>query len=287
MLDNCSSTNFISERLRSKLQLPVSYTGSTVTGINNTLLSKSNQSCNVTIKSMTGDFELELSCRVLPHIKDLLPMSYIDIKNLQIPSHIQLCDPTFNIPSVIDMLVGAEVFWEVLGTNKIDLGKRQPKLYDSKLGWLISGSVLNNNQNNHILCHASELLDTDIDKQLTRFWELDSVSPVHNFTPEERICEEHFNKTTTRTDDGRFVVTMPLKESPEILGDSYEMAKCRFLSLEKRLKHDHEFRQNYNAFMNEYLELGHMSCTARESSDSGVECFFGAFWGGKGEQSHH
>ncbi|XP_063371975.1 uncharacterized protein LOC134660090 isoform X2 [Cydia amplana] len=31
MLDNCSSTNFISERLRSKLQLPVSYTGSTVT----------------------------------------------------------------------------------------------------------------------------------------------------------------------------------------------------------------------------------------------------------------
>ncbi|XP_073949686.1 uncharacterized protein [Choristoneura fumiferana] len=271
LLDNGSTTNFVTEKLRSKLQLPLSSTSSTVTGINNSC-SKSTQSCKLTIHSMTGGYKTELRCLVLPEITKLLPSSYINKRELQIPSHIQLGDPSFNIPSVIDILAGAEIFWDVIGSSRISLGKRQPILYDSKLGWIISGSVISN-QNHHTVCHVSELHDTDIDRQLTRFWELDGVSPVHNFTPEERICEQHFVDNTTRSEDGRFVVSMPLKESTKVLGDSYEMAKCRFLSLEKRLKREPEFRKNYNAFMTEYLKLGHMSRSDCKLNDDDVDCF--------------
>ncbi|XP_075990291.1 uncharacterized protein LOC142985934 [Anticarsia gemmatalis] len=39
-----------------------------------------------------------------------------------------LADPNFNVPSAVDVLVGAEVFWNVIGSNTIDLGKNLPKL---------------------------------------------------------------------------------------------------------------------------------------------------------------
>ncbi|KAF9811232.1 hypothetical protein SFRURICE_002601 [Spodoptera frugiperda] len=55
---------------------------------------------------------------------------------------ISLADPSFNTPSAVDILLGADIFWSVLCNNSIDLGKNQPKLYETKLGWLVSGSQL-------------------------------------------------------------------------------------------------------------------------------------------------
>ncbi|XP_075990153.1 uncharacterized protein LOC142985792 [Anticarsia gemmatalis] len=44
------------------------------------------------------------------------------------------------------------------------------------------------------------------------------------FVPEERACEQSFVDTTTRNPDGRFVVNIPLKESPDVLA---VVQKCR------------------------------------------------------------
>lgn len=70
-----------------------------------------------------------------------MPGSYVDKTYITIPPGIQLADPSFNVPSAINILVGAEVFWDVLGSDTINLGKHQPRLQSSKLGWLISGCV--------------------------------------------------------------------------------------------------------------------------------------------------
>lgn len=63
--------------------------------------------------------------------------------------------------------------------------------------------------------------DTHTPLDITRFWELDTIPTKHNYTKEERTCELSFIETTKRKSDGRFVVTIPFKES-------FEMAKRRF-----------------------------------------------------------
>lgn len=62
---------------------------------------------------------------------------------------------------------------------------------------------------------------------------------------EEQAYEKSFVKNTTREQDGRFIVTLPLKDSPEVLGDSFHMAKRRFLSLQKRLARDQNIKSMY------------------------------------------
>ena len=51
-------------------------------------------------------------------------------------------------------------------------------------------------------------------------------------TTEEIECEKDFRETTKQSDDGRFVVKLPLKNTEETLGESFTHAKCRFLFLE-------------------------------------------------------
>lgn len=83
------------------------------------------------------------------------------------------------------------------------------------------------------LKNFSSIANNDIQDQLSKFWELQNVSPNKLMSVEEQACEKYFNETTTRDDCGRFVVSLPFKDTSELLGDSLTMAKNRFLSLER------------------------------------------------------
>lgn len=256
LLDNGSTANFISHTLCDKLGLSRRSASSSVTGINNNV-SHVKQSCSITIKSCHNDYSLTIDCLVLPHITQKLPSSFINIDDIPLPMGISLADPSFNVPSAIHILVGAEVFWSVLCNNSIDLGKNQPKLYETKFGWLVSGYVAHHKSTP--LTSACHFLSEAANPDLSQFWELDNIAATHSLSPEERACEESFLKNTTRNSDGRFVVTMPLKEDPSVLGDSYHMAKNRFLSLERKFLREPNFKKKYIEFMYEYERLGHMT----------------------------
>ncbi|XP_045448243.1 uncharacterized protein LOC123656620 [Melitaea cinxia] len=141
LLDNGSTANFVTTSFCGKLGLSRRNESATVTGINNNI-SKSTQSCSLTIKSLYNDYSATIECHILPQITEALPSSFINIKDIPIPSELNLADSSFNKPATIDILVGADVFWSVLGKNSIDLGKHLPKLYETKLGWLVLVSFL-------------------------------------------------------------------------------------------------------------------------------------------------
>lgn len=75
---------------------------------------------------------------------------------------------------------------------------------------------------------------------------------------EENQTLLHFNEHTTRNEDGRFIVHLPLKPLVEELGCSLKMATNRFLSVERRLQRDEKLKNQYIDFMEEYIQLGHM-----------------------------
>lgn len=262
LLDNGSTANFATHALCNKLQVPRRNNSSTVSGINGQTCN-SKQSCNLTIESNNSEYKVNIDCHILPEVTKILPSTFLSIETVPFPTQINLADPTFNVPSVVDILVGAEVFWNVLGHSSIDLGKNQPKLRETLFGWILTGVVPigrpvgSSKQQKQV--HYCNFLTPNNDSELTRFWELDTIPLKHSLSQEERACEESFAANTFRNSEGRFVVTMPLKTDPSALGDSYTMAKRRFLSLEKRFDRDSTYKRRYLDFMTEYESLGHMT----------------------------
>ncbi|XP_063636012.1 uncharacterized protein LOC134806617 [Cydia splendana] len=262
LLDNGSSCHLVTESLCGKLGLSRRSVASTLTGVDK-MKSRLTQSCSLNIMSCYEDYSFTLNFYILKEISEPTPASYFNIDHISLPKGIFLADPSFNVPSAIDILVGADVFWSVLGHNSIELGKNLPKLFETKLGWLVVRDLTHlKSPSSAPICNFAH---AEPNPDLSRFWELDTVAAKHSLSPEERACEENFYRTTTRSEDGRFIVTMPLKEDPAVLGDSFQRAKCRFLSLERKFTREPIFKERYVDFMREYELLGHMT-ENRESS---------------------
>ncbi|KOB66705.1 Gag-pol polyprotein, partial [Operophtera brumata] len=137
----------------------------------------------------TKDNHLKLSClkcSVLPLITPCLPSTSIPFEQLCIPDNIQLADPDFAVPAEIDLLIGADKFWELLNDNRIRL-PNGPFLQNSKLGWLISGPINTKMIPSVVQCNFTEALDG----QLRKFWEIENLPENNNmitrvFTQDER-----------------------------------------------------------------------------------------------------
>ncbi|KAJ0169269.1 hypothetical protein K1T71_015153 [Dendrolimus kikuchii] len=211
--------------LHQKLNLPYSHINESILGINNGT-SHINKMCFVPMMSLSGDFATNLKCFVLPSLTDNVPSRSVDLRELNIPTNLPLADPSFHEPAAIDIILGADIFWKVIGTQKLNLGFGKPILCETKLGWIVSGPIIN--KQNHCLsqsfkCHFSVVnpdsvsSNDSIQNQLTLFWSLE----------EHRLCEEHFINNTTRV-NGQFCVKIPLKENPSILGNSLHRAVFSF-----------------------------------------------------------
>lgn len=276
LLDNGSTSCFLTEALQRQLGIPSYSTSISVQGLNNQT-SKITKRCDVTISSLyNSSYTTEVNCFVVPQITQLIPTNPINCNTFEIPPHIHLADPSFSAPSEVQMLLGADLFWEVLSSNQISLGKHQPILVETKLGWLVSGSISVPNkkrQYNTVHCHFS---NTELDDKLNNFLDYDGFSNIEKSCTKSQSdseCERIFNSTTTRHPDGKFIVTVPLKESPEVLGNSIEQALIRFHSLERKFKRDPKFKHQYTDFMQEYMDLGHMSENTDTQNDT-VSFFF-------------
>lgn len=51
---------------------------------------------------------------------------------------------------------------------------------------------------------------------------------------------------------------IPFKEAPTIVNKSRPLAMARLHQLEKKLEKEHQVRDQYQTFLQEYIDLGHM-----------------------------
>lgn len=263
LLDNGSQSSFITEKMQRKLNLSCSNTNISIAGINNKLTNTTKR-CNIKLKSRINLFHANVSCLLVPDITGMLPSSKINPSEWNIPKSIELADPTYYVPSEIDLLLGADIYWEIVDSKQIKLGKNKPTLLKSKLGWLVSGPT---GVSPTTTTHSN--FSQEIRDSLTKFWEVEDVPalPTNNnkFSNEEQYCENHFIENTIRLSNGRFCVKLPLREVPsETLGDSYVIAKRRFLNLERKLNKS-KIKDDYTEFINEYKRLGHLTEVSRPS----------------------
>lgn len=267
VLDSGSERSFITQSLCDKLNTHILQSTQLIRGVGSSI-TQCSQSCNIELKSLNGNFTRHIQCLVLPQITSKLPSFSLNRKDFNIPTNITLADPNFHDSQAIDMLIGADLFWELIRKGQMRLSNG-PFLQNTHLGWVLSGSILPLKQNSvkhHVHCNltqtSNDCMTFSLDKLLRQFWEIEELpSKSTILSDEERACEEHFVQHTKRMVDGRFNVRIPFKQAPESLGDTRTQAESRFFALERKLNRNPEYKKMYSDFIHEYIDLGHMSLT--------------------------
>ncbi|XP_036334905.1 uncharacterized protein LOC118745549 [Rhagoletis pomonella] len=266
LLDSGSQVNFMTEDLAQKLRTRHQGVTLNVIGIGNAN-QKVRTKLNAFVKSRVNNYEFSVEFWIMRSISANNPDRNVNITGWKIPKNINLADPEFHKSQKIDLLLGAETFFELLAIGQIRKGPNHPTLQKTLLGWVVSGKYTTNQcrppQFTSTLCQTEDELST-IDSVVQRFWaleELPSEANSRTLTPEQTECETFFVRTTQVLPSGRLQVRLPFKTDRKLLGHSYETASRRFQALERRTLKDPELRKMYLDFMNEYIELGHMSPT--------------------------
>lgn len=203
---------------------------------------------------------------VLSNLTTMLPSKVHSPDWLELEK-LPLADPEFTSPSKIDVLLGAEVYGEILRSGLIKSQSRCLIAQNTALGWIISGKVSPSSTSaTRVISLHTQLREDDLLKQ---FWELEKEPECNKkmLTEEEMRCEEIFNLTTTRGQDGRFIVRLPFKsDDPECqYGETFQISQHRFMSLEKRLIRKPTLQEEYVRVIKEYEDLDHMKLVPEDN----------------------
>lgn len=268
LLDNGLQVHFITERLGTKLNLIQRNVEIPLGGVNQ-MSSCVRKMTRASVESRLNKYSSDLTFLITKEINELSPSEPINKELSNIPSNIQLADPRFNVQQEIDVLIGAEIFLKLLCVGQISLMNDSITLQKTHFGWILGGKIPSANTSTPLICNLS--LNT-LNKNIAKFWEIENVSSEKILSNEENECEIHYTKNTERdAKTGRYIVKLPFKENVKELGESYSQALKRFHSLERNLSKQPEQNIQYKAFLNEYINLGHMT---EDNSSSSYDGYF-------------
>jgi hypothetical protein len=114
----------------------------------------------------------------LPNITSNWPATRLDISNWNIPTNIPLADEHFDKPGAIDMLIGADLLYEILLSNR-KTRHGHPVLQETVLGWIVSGKTPAVNNSNSPQQSLIVRDNTQLEANLNRFWEIEPEQHSH------------------------------------------------------------------------------------------------------------
>ncbi|GFS87039.1 DUF1758 domain-containing protein [Trichonephila clavipes] len=171
------------------------------------------------------------SVYVINKIVGMIPHHDLDSSMRELFGDISLADPAFYKSGPIDVLLGVDLTLPLLKGQTLSL---------------VSDQLIN------------------------KFGELDSVSCAKPLTSLEESCEDHFVKTHSRDENGRYTVRMPFHTPTTRLGNSKQNAIRRLISVERHLISNPDKYKLYRNFMKEYLDLKHMCVCVEPVSDTEI-----------------
>lgn len=257
LIDQGSQASFISERAAQMLKLKKKPVRGNIIGVGSTK-TKVDSIVNLCIQSTYNtEFCLQTEAYVISkHLTTKLPSKSIKVKAWPHLANVQLADPAFEKSAPIDLLLGVNEYAHIIQPDIIKGPLGSPCAQKTDLGWILFGEIQEREVNTSSLLVMHH--QVDLDEMLKTMWELDSENE-RKLTKEEKLCEEIYEKTHKRNEDGRYVVNLPFKTvKPRSLeGNSKAIAKNRFLQLERQLQKKPELKKQYSKVIDEYVELNH------------------------------
>ena len=269
LLDSCSQCNSITEKFASALGLKRKKVEVKLKGVEN--LEAIIEFCiSTSIKSRINDVKFDLSFLVFKEIASRMPSLPLDRNAFQIPEGLILADPEFEKPADVDILLGAECFYELLGTQKVRMKNQSAVLQETELGWIVAGRYTDPRSfrsKPEVSCNLMNF------QELPLLWELGPERSSKFHSKEEQDSEIHYVENTTRSDNGRYVVKLPFNDKKNFLGNSFNTAYQRFCSLERKFKADPILKTEYLECIQNYLDEGHM-CLPPDDSNSSSDGYY-------------
>lgn len=269
LLDQGSEASFITASVVELLGLPKFPVNGAVSGVGEGQQIPIKHKVDITVIPRFNDDEAEdntvkVKAFILKSVSTRLPSRQVTVNWSELQKY-NLADPTCNTPGKIDILLGADVFGDVIeeGLLKMSDGLVAQK---TTLGWVLSGKgtdTTNSIDHNVIALHITSVVAEDNDI-LRKFWEIESETYKRRkmWTKEEEECELIYKTTTKRDDTGRYEVYLPLKQSVEetveYCGETKELAIKRLKQLERRFETNTILKKEYMKVIHEYISMGHM-----------------------------
>ncbi|KAJ8984268.1 hypothetical protein NQ317_009752 [Molorchus minor] len=273
LFDNCSQVNIITEKCANRLGLTRRNLSLSIHGLDH-MSSAATKAVTCTIRPQSQPnptFVFEAA--VLSKICNDMPCTNISSSSWRHIYPLNLADPEFNVPGAVDLLLGAEIFPQILcGTSGRLVGEPdQPIALNTVFGWILSGKY--KSQNPQINCFINTL-DTSLESVLKSFWQLEEVPKKITMSADDSLCEKIFSESHSRNTTGRYVVALPFKGTEPIFSDTRSIALRRLYSLEQRLRRNPSLYEEYSNFMNEYIHSGHMEVVENCIPDSNTNTYY-------------
>ena len=258
LLDSASSASFVSERLAQHLHLPRHRRQAQITGVGGLTHQCLGQSVvHFSIKPLSSiQKSIQVEAIVLPKVTSDLPLHPVSFgRNWHHLSGLCLADPDFGSPSRLDLLLGVDIFSDVMLHGRRSGLPGTPTAFETCFGWVLAGAVDHGQPRSLVVSNHASVLSTD--DLLRKFWETEELSNGQSpLSAEERFVVTHFQKSHHRDNTGRFVVPLPRRTDVEPLGESRSLAVRRFVSIERSLHSKGKFQDLKNV-VEEYFELDH------------------------------
>lgn len=115
-----------------------------------------------TIKSRLTEYTSTIEACILPKVTVNLPANSVDVSSWSIPTGIHLADPHFNQCGPIDVVLGAEIFFNIFNVaGYISLGTSLPSLVNSTFGWIVSGSAPQCYKTATVVCNMASIMHNE------------------------------------------------------------------------------------------------------------------------------
>ncbi|GFS73202.1 uncharacterized protein TNCV_4571271 [Trichonephila clavipes] len=132
----------------------------------------------------------------------------MDATKVNIPSNIDLADKDFGIPGEIDMLIGCELFFELLRPNKFRSPCEKWLFQETVFGYIVVGSFDKFEETSYCgLAIKAEINSDNLNQQLQAFWEIEKKLWVHKLEWDEPLS----NPIAKEWND--FVSTLPVTQN--------------------------------------------------------------------------
>lgn len=259
LLDTGSQTSFISLKCANRLGLPKQKMYSEIQGIGETGMNTQLGSVFLSLRPIDkNDSNFSVNAVILPRIcsnqptSPLLTSSWRHIKNLH------LADPDFDKPSPVDILLGADIFPHIIQGGRVCGNNNEPVALNTIFGFVLMGNVENKEFNSNFQSFLCQVELQSLNNVLLKFWETENIPNRQTISPDDELCEKKYLNSVYRNSEGRYVVTLPFKDTEPSFPNSKNLALKRFINLEQRLLKNHALYIEYNNFLKEYLDLNQM-----------------------------
>jgi hypothetical protein len=142
------------------------------------------------------DWTTTLNTAVLNNITGITPPTRLDTSSWKLPTDINLADKYFNQPGGIDLLIGADLFYEMLQPGRRTRPGDYPVLQETVLGWTVAGQTPANTTLEDVK-YAFLLGTSQWDHVIFQFWEAESMELSTN-DPRQKAGEHLHTHNSTK-----------------------------------------------------------------------------------------